>query len=167
MAVEALKSTEVGADYRGKPINDHGKLRVQYFNLPATTVAGDATSTVDLCDLPPGAVRIVPDLSRLAASAFGAGRTLDVGHRAYLKKDPHMLGGGTIDEAEDADAFIDGLDVSAAVTGSPFGAGLSAFGYKTKFDLFSKSGVTVFATVLGGTIPIGTTITGFIVYVYE
>lgn len=167
MAVVALKTTEMADAYRGSPLNDHGKLRVQFFDLPAITVAGDASSTVELCRLPPGPVRIIPDLCRLATSAFGSSRTLDVGHRAYEKRDPYMAGGSATTEAEDPDAFIDGLDVATAVTGSPFGAGLSAFGYKTKFDLYSKSGVTVFATVLGGTIPIGATIRGFIVYVYE
>lgn len=162
MAVLALTSTELGEDYRGVARNDHGKLRIQYFNIPAVAVAGDANTTLDLCDLPPGSVRVIPDLSRIATSAFGASRTLDVGHRAYTK-----VGSPSTDEAEDADAFIDGLDVSSAVTGTAFGSGLSAFGYKTKFDLHSKSGVRVFATVLGGTIPVNATVTGFIVYSYE
>lgn len=165
MAVLALKSTEKTDGYRGVPTNDHGKLRVQYFNVPAVAVAGDANTTLELCTLPPGKVRVIPDLSRIATSAFGAGRTLDVGHRAYQKVDPTY--NSTTDEAEDADAFIDGLDVSSAVTGASFGSGLSAFGYKLKFDLYSKGGVTVFATVLGNTIPVGATVSGFIVYSYE
>lgn len=167
MAVLALTADELADDYRGKTINDHGKLRVQYFNIPAVAVAGDATTTLDLCDLPPGPVRIIPELSRIATSAFGAGRTLDVGHRAYVNRDPLMIGAGTEQVAEDADAFIDGLDVSAAVTGTAFGSGLSAFGYKLSWDLYSKSGVRVFATVLGGTIPVAATVKGFIVYSYE
>lgn len=166
MAVLALKSDEQTEGYRGKPVNDHAKLRLQYFNLPAVAVAGDANTTIDLCELPPGAVRIVPELSLIATSAFGSSRTLDVGHRAYTRRDAFMAATAT-EEAEDPDAFIDGLDVSSAVTGTAFGSGLSAFGYKTKFDLFSKDGVVVFATVLGGTIPANATITGFIAYTYE
>lgn len=156
MAVLALTTDELADDYRGHPVNDHGKLRIQYFNLPATTVAGDATTTVDLCELPSGKVRILPALSRLNTSAFGASRTLDVGHREYQKRDDPSADL----EDEDADAFIDGLDVSSAVTGNAFGTG-------HKFDLYSKGGVTIFATVLGGTIPVGATISGYIVYVYE
>jgi len=76
MAVEAFKSTELGDDYRGSPQNDHTKVRFQYFNLPATTVAGDANTTIDLCDLPPGQIRVIPELSRLLPSAFGASRVL-------------------------------------------------------------------------------------------
>lgn len=162
MAVDALKSTEMTDGYRGKPTNDHGKLRIQYFHLPALTVASDATSTLELCRLPSGSVRIIPDLSRIATTAFGAGRTVDVGHRAYTK-----VGYPAANEAEDVDSFIDGLDVSAAVTGTAFGSGLSAFGYKLAWDLFSTDGVQVFLTVLGGTAPIGATVTGFIVYVTE
>lgn len=163
MAVLALQSTEMVDGYRGKPNNDHSKLRVQFFHVPAVAVAGDANTTIDLCDLPSGSVRIIPDLSRFACTAFGASRTLDIGHRAYTK----TYAGTTTTEAEDPDAFMDGLDVSGALTGTAFGSGLSAFGYKVQFDLHSKDGVTVFATVLGGTIPVNTTISGFIAYTYE
>lgn len=156
MAVLALKSDEQADEYRGHPVNDHGKLRLQYFNLPAVEVAGDANTTIELCDLPNGRVRVVPALSRINASAFGAGRTLDVGHREYQKRDDPSADL----EAEDVDAFIDGLDVSGAVTGA-------AFSTSTKFDMYSKGGVKVFATVLGGTIPVGATISGYIAYTYE
>lgn len=156
MAVLELSTDELADDYRGHPVNDHGKLRIQYFNLPATTVAGDATTTVDLCDLPHGRVRLIPTLSRINVSAFGASRTLDVGHREYQKRDDPSEDL----EAESADAFIDGLDVSSAVADQAFGTG-------SKYDMYSKSGVTLFATVLGGTIPIGATISGFVVYSYE
>lgn len=156
MAVEALKSTEKTAGYRGKPVNDHGKLRIQHFTLPATTVAGDANSTIELCQLPPGEVRILPALSKIEHSAFGAGRTLDVGHRKYQKR-----GDPAEDlEAEDPDAFIDGLDVAAAGADVAFGTGLG-------FDVFSTGGVNVFATVLGDTIPVGATVSGYIVYIHE
>lgn len=156
MAVEALKTTEQTDPYRGKPVNDHGKLRIQYFNLPATTVAGDANSTIDLCELPFGEIRVIPALSRITHSAFGAGRTLDVGHLEYQKRDDPSADL----EAYDQDAFIDGLDVAAAGAGVAFGTGID-------FDIYSKSGVTVQAKVLGGTIPVGATVSGFIVYVYE
>lgn len=156
MAVLNLKTTEMGDEYRGHPANDHGKLRVQYFDLPATSEAGDANSTVELCKLPHGKVRVIPALSRINHSAFGASRTLDIGHKAYQNRDNSQEDL----TAEDADAFVDGLDVSGAGAGVAFGTG-------TKFDLYSKGGVTVFATVLGGTIPAGATLSGFIAYSYE
>lgn len=158
MAVLALKTTQLGDDYRKRPTEDHGKLRIQAFSLPAVAVAGDANSTIDLCELPPGAVRILPSLSRLYTTAFGAGRTLDVGFRAYTKKDD-----GT-QEVEDLDALIDGLDVSGAVNAAPFGTNLATL---WKYDVYSKAGVVVTAQVLGGTIPVNATMNGYIVYVYE
>lgn len=157
MAVEAFKSVQLGDDYRAYPVDDHGKLRYQYFNLAATSVAGDANTTIDLCDLPPGRVRLLPNLSRITTSAFGAGRTLDVGHLAYDEKE---IGDADQVEAADPDAFIDGMDVSAAVNAAAFSTVL-------KFDIFSKAGVRVQATVLGGTIPQGATMSGLLAYLYE
>jgi len=156
MAVTIQNSTEKTAGYRGKPVNDHGKLRIQYFDLPATTVAGDATSEVNLCKLPFGEIRVIGSLSRISHSAFGAARTLDVGHREYQKRDDPAA---TL-EPEDDNAFISALDVSGAGVGVAFGTSID-------FDLYSKGGVNVYATVKGGTIPIGATISGFMVYVHE
>lgn len=156
MAVLKLKSTEQGDEYRGHPVNDHGKLRLQYFELTATAEAGDAESEIDLCDLPNGRVRVIHLLSRINHSAFGAARTLNIGHREYQNRDnsqePLI--------AEDEDAFAAGVNVANAGNGV-------ALGTKTKMDLYSKGGVKVYATVKGGTIPAGATISGYIAYVYE
>lgn len=158
MDVLALTSTELGDDYRSYPVNDHGKLRIQYFTIPAVAVAGDANTTFDLCDLPPGRVRVIPALSQVTCSAWGSSRVLDIGHRAYVKVDPNYT--TTITESEDDDAFTPtAIDVSAAVT--------VRVGALPKFDLYSKSGVRVFATVTGGTVPQNATLSGFLVYVYE
>ncbi len=156
MTVLALATTEQGADYRGTPVNDHGKLRFQYFNLPATSAEGEANSTIDLCELPPGRVRVIPNLSRLNHSALGSGVTLDIGHTAYESRDS----GQADPEAADPDAFADGLDVSAAGSAVPFGSA-------TKFDVYSRGGVLVQAIVLGGVLPAASTLSGFIAYIYE
>jgi hypothetical protein len=158
MAVLALKTTELGDDYRGKPVNDSGKMRFQFFTLPAVAVDGDATTTIDLCDLPPGEIRILPSMSRIATSAFGASRVLDVGHRAYVKFDQTYQ--TTITEAESANAFINDLDVSGAVADTKWSTTL-------KYDLYSKQGVRIFATVAGGTIPVAATINGYVAYIAE
>lgn len=160
MAVLELSSDELDADYRGHPINDHGKIRVQYFNVPAVEVEGDAETTIDLCDLPPGKIRVIPVLSHIKHSAFGAGRTLDIGHRVYQKRD----NAEEDEEAENLDAFCDGLDVAAAANGVGLGANLSI---ATKYDLYSKGGVRVTAQVKGASIPVGATLSGFIAYVHE
>lgn len=158
MAVLNLTSKQLADDYRARPIEDHGKLRIQFFELTATAAAGDALSTIDLCDLPPGAVRVLPNLSRISASAFGAGRTLTIGHQAYDKRTPDL---DNYSEALDLDAFTPAaLDVSGATNSIPVST-------QIKYDLYSTAGVRVTAQVVGGTIPQGATLSGFLVYVYE
>lgn len=156
MAVLALTSTQKDGTTRKRPFDTQGKLRFAYFALPAVAVAGDIGSTVDLCDLPPGAVRILPWLSQISVSAWGASRTLSVGHRAYARlDDPYTA------EAESANAFINALDVSSALTTDAWSATVM------KYDVFSKAGVTIFGTVAGGTIPVGATMSGLVAYLYE
>lgn len=159
MAVLALLSTQKDGVTRKRPFDIHGKLRFDYFALPAVAVAADIGSTVELCDLPPGAVRILPWLCRLTTSAWGASRTLSIGHRAYQKADPNF--GATTDEAESANAFVNALDVSSAVSNVAWSSTVQ------KYDVFSKAGVVIFATVAGGTIPVNATMTGLVAYIYE
>lgn len=156
MAVLALTADELVEGYRSLPINDHGKLRTQFFSLPAQSVAADANSTVELFDLPQGRVRVLPSLSRLTNSAWGSSRTLSIGHRAYASRDP----GQADPEAENASAFISAMDVSGAQASVAWSTVL-------KYDIYSKSGVRVFATVAGGTLPVGGSFSGFMVYIYE
>lgn len=157
MSVDALKTTEQADDYRGYPVNDHGKLRYQFFDMPAVAVASDIDSTIDLCKLPPGRVRVLPHLSRISHSAWGAARTLIVGHTAYASRDP----GAADAEAANDDAFTPAaLDMATASDSVPLSAVL-------KYDIYSKAGVLVQAKVAGGTIPIGGTLSGCIAYIYE
>lgn len=161
MAVLTLTSTEMDGTTRKRPFDEHGKLRFNRFALPAVAVAGDALTTIDLCKLPPGAVRILPWLSRIEVSAFGSSRVLDVGHRAYSKRPAGTDTAANEIEAEDDDAFIADLDVSSAVALSAWSATVE------KFDIYSRDGVTIFAKVAGGTIPVGATILGYVAYLYE
>lgn len=161
MAVIALLSTQKDGVTRKRPFDIHGKLRFDYFALPATAVLGDIGSTIELCDLPPGATRILPWLCRLSTSAWGASRTLSIGHRAYTKADAFMNASGVTDEAESSNAFVSALDVSAAVNNVAWSSTVQ------KYDVFAKSGVTLFATVAGGTIPAGATMSGLVAYIYE
>lgn len=156
MAVEAFLSVQRTPDIRLRPIDKHGKFRIAFFQLVATTVAGDIGSTIDLTDLPPGAVRILPHMSRLINSAWGASRTLAIGHREYQKSStPYAV------EAQNASAFAAAIDVSAAVT-TPV-----ALGTALKYDVYSLAGVVLYATVAGGTIPTGATLSGYFAYIYE
>lgn len=157
MSVLALKTTEMTDGARNYPIQNHGKLRYQFFDLPAIAAAGDVATTIDLCKLPPGRVRVLPHLSRITNSAWGAARTLIVGHTAYAAKDPTT---GDPEPAND-DAFTPTpLDMATA-------SDSIAMANLLKYDVYSKAGVLVQATVGGDTIPIGATLSGCIAYLYE
>lgn len=161
MAVENYKSLTMLAledeTIRLRPTTDHGKKRIQYFEVPAVTVQGDANSTFDLCVLPPGQVRILLEECYVQSSAFGASRVLDVGHRAYSRRPPDNA-----DEVENLDAFATGLDIAAAGV-DKFSGGETLL----KFDIYSRTGVTVAAQVRGGTVPVAATLSGYITYIYE
>jgi hypothetical protein len=158
-----VQSDQRQEGYRKYPIDEHGKARIQYFSvgvLTAIAVAYAANDQVELCKLPPGRKRILEQESFIKCSAFGAARTIDIGHRAYSKRNPGI--GSASQEAEDGDAFVDGLDVSAAIT-TPVKFNLPFL----KFDIFSQEEVTIFMTILGGTMPVGATLEGYIKYIYE
>lgn len=153
MAVQ--KSIQMVEGYRQRPIENHSKLRYMYFDTGTLTVAYAQNDQIDLCRLPSGTKRILPNLSRITSSALGAARTLSIGHRQYMKRPPD----NTL-EAEDTTAFMSAMDVSAAVNAAAFSTVL-------KFDMFSLAEVDVFATIAGGTMPIGARIQGLIAYLYE
>lgn len=157
MAILALKSTEAAAE-RTNAMENTGKLRIMSFHLPATAVLGDIGTTIDLGYLPPGRVKVLPSLSKIKASAFGAARTLEIGHTAYQKRDS----ASETFEAADDNAFTSvALNVAAATNDLPMDA------TQLDFDLYSKNGVLVQAVVKGGTIPAGATLEGFVIFITE
>lgn len=149
-------SRQMAEDYRSYPIDDHGKLRMQYADVPALTAAYAANDQITLFKLPPGRKRVIIPLSRISFSAFGAGRTLNIGHRAYSARPTGLAD----PEAENATAFVTGLDVSAAGNAVSWGTTL-------KYDMYSIEEVEVFATIVGGTMPVGATLAMFMSYLYE
>lgn len=157
MAVQAFQANEAVDGYRGSYNDGHSKMRLMPFSFTAG-VAGDAGTTIDLGTLPPGRVRVLPAKSRIKADAFGAARTLKIGHTAYQKRDS----ASEAFEGADDDAFTSvALDVSGATNNLAFD------NTQLMFDLYSKSGVLVQALVGGGTIPQGTKIEGYVAYLYE
>lgn len=159
MAITIQETTEaaVVSGDRFPAFSRGGKLRVSYFDLPATTVTGDDGSSVNLVRLPQGRIRFLPQLSLIKVSALGALRVMDLGHRAYTKEDGTSAGGS---EAAALAAFLNDRDVSG-VTEANWGA------VAVKHDFFSRSGVTLCALVAGGTIPIGATMRGYAVYIQD
>lgn len=112
-----------------------------------SAAAGDATSTQAITVMPAGKHKILSIV--LVTSAFGASRVLDVGYEAHTKSD------GTTAVTASANAFKDDLDVANAAT--------------TRIDLNrdmdSRAGYVVSTTVVGGTIPAGATIKGYVTFI--
>lgn len=156
-----VQSDQMVEGYRKRPFEEHGKLRflTAYFKNRTGGTLADGTE-IDLGDLPPGAVRIVPYLSRYrTVVAGGASRVLDIGFRAYASKynpNPQAL------EVEDDDALVANKDISAAVAITTLDAGNDIF-----VDLYSRGGVRVYATIDGGTIPADLELEVAIAYIYE
>lgn len=172
MAVLTLSSTQIIAGTPGSlddlfPIDQHAKQRTAMFDVnTAGQGAGDIGSTLLLCKIPFGRVRVLPYGCRFKCSAFGAGRTLSFGHTGYTTS----LG---VIVPADPLAFGTGIDVSAAlgtgtVDGPVAGTAVGAFNpTMLKFDFFSREGTIITATVAGGTIPDPATLSGLIHYVVE
>jgi len=153
MAVVDQDSTQIANESATPPVkndscDDRGRLRVKRFDL-VQSGAGDATSIQSVFKIPPGKVNIHLALSRIAFSAFGASRVLDIGHSGYTEPD------GDVIAAADA-AFANDIDVSGAGNANPTGV----VGGDEIFQVNSKNGTTIICTVAGGTIPDAATLDG-------
>jgi hypothetical protein len=106
--------------------------------------------------LPAGKVRVHLAHSRVAHSAFGASRTLDLGWEAYTGDDGVAV-------AADPNGLDDGVDVSSAGNYAPVG---TIGGDETK--LFeSQEGVVIAAQTNDATIPAAATIAGVLYYTVD
>ena len=165
MAVTTEKSDQV-TDLEALPpvrLNTNelaGRLRIARFSFTQGAAAGDANSTIDLVKMPVGkTVTILKNLSRVACSAFGAARLLDIGHTGFTNLD------GTVVAAA-ADVLLDGGDVSA-IAELDLGVGTNALTVTNTFTINSRTAALIQAIVLADTIPAGATLTGYIVYVED
>lgn len=161
MAVTQEKSTQITNQEASPPVlssvNElRGKLKILRFNYTQGAAAGDAGSLAELVKFPSGAGRLILPLSRIAHSAFGAARTLDLGWLAYTDTDDAAV-------AADPNGLDDGVDVSAAGSFSPGG---TIGGDETK--LFeSNGGLVITAQTNDGTIPAAATLNGYFIYVLD
>jgi hypothetical protein len=163
-AVTTTDSTEYANETAAPPVKcpaytKGGKKRIAYFSFTQGAAAGDANSLANLCKLPAGKVRVFKTQSEFVCSAFGAGRTLDIGYLAHTKADGTAV-------AASVDAILDGADVSAAAK-VICGAGTNALGTDPTILFDSKEGVSIQAKCLGDTLPVGATLKGFFTYVIE
>ena len=119
------------------------------FNFVQSAAAGDATSTMDLVYLQRGRYVILPRLSQIRWSAFGASRVLDIGVTAHTDES-----GATVAAA--LARFDDDVDVSAAGTAA-MGSDLAAADFSGVYlnigGTTNTDGAIIRATVAGGTIP--------------
>ena len=163
MAITNQKSTQETNRTANPPVknpayNSGGRERVAYFGFTQSGI-GDIGSTVDLINLPPGKVRLLKTDSKFVCSAFGALRTLSIGHLAYTKPDGSAVAAVT-------DNILTAGDVSAAAA-IACGAGANALGDDPTILFESKDGVTLQASVAGGTIPDLATLKGFFTFVVD
>ena len=161
MAVTTQNSTEYAAaevNYTSKldPIDLHGRVRVAYFTHDQSG-AGDATSSVALCKLPAGRVRLLAAQSKAYVNWTTASATLDLGWDAYTD-----INGTAV--AADPNGIDDGLDVDA-VGYQTFGTALVATGGTKEFE--SQEGVVIRATSQDVAIVDGDDLVGALLYVVD
>jgi hypothetical protein len=161
MAITTQDSTQLAntvAEPRVKnPTTDaHGRLRFARFSFVQSGV-GDAGSIARLVRLPKGKVRVILPLSRVAFSALGASRTMDLGWEAY------QADGGSGEIAADPNGLDDGVDVSSAGAVVPGGT----VGSDETVLFETLTGVVLTAQVNDGTIPDAATLSGHIAYVMD
>lgn len=156
MAIEIFKSTEV-TQMEGKLSENRqywpaegGKIRLAHFTWTNGSTVGDAGSSVNLVKLPHGKIRVLPGLSRIAVSALGASRVMDLGVRAYVASDGKTAVAAILND------FVNDRDVSSATD--------STFGTTVKKDYFSATGLTICATIAGGTLDAAETMEGYVAY---
>jgi hypothetical protein len=134
----------------------HGRLRFARFSYTQAG-AGDAGSIARLARLPKGRVRVILPLSRIAFSAMGASRTLDLGWEEYLAAD----GSGAV--AADPNGLDDGVDAASAGAVVPGGT----VGSDETMLFETMTGIVLTAQINDGTIPDAATLSGHIAYVMD
>lgn len=165
MAVTTQKSTEYTNATATPVVNNstaemHGRVRIAYFTHDQSG-AGDATSSVALCKLPAGKVRLLLGSSFTYVNWTTASATLDLGWDAYTAQD------GTT-TAADPNGLIDGLSVEAAglYSGEDLVTALTqATGGTMVFE--SKDGVVIRATSQDTAIVDGDDLVGYLLYVID
>lgn len=127
--------------------DEHGRVRVRAFDF-AQSGAGADGDTVTLCKLPGGTLRVIG--VQFTNSALGASRVVKIGHTGYTN-----LSNAAV--AADDDAFLANTSVAAAGSTNAVVAS----------KISSKTGLTVRATITGGTIPDAATLNGQILYTLD
>jgi hypothetical protein len=153
---EALYGSSLSTVY---PTEVHGVVRSMYVTH-TQSAAGDATSSVALCKLPAGRVRLLLPECYFYVNWTTASATIDLGWDAYIS----LTDGSTV--TADPNGLIDGLSVDTAdVIGFEeltTLAGLATSAYTKLFE--SRFGVVIRATSEDTAIAQNDTISGVIKY---
>ena len=163
MAVTTQKSTEyTNATATPVTLNEanvyHGRVRIAYFTHDQDGV-GDAGSSVALCSLPAGKVKVLLKSSNAYVNWTTSSATLDLGWDAYTD-----INGDAV--AADTDGLVDGLDVDTVGYQTLEGAlaGIKATGGTYTFE--SQSGVVIRATSPTAMVD-GDDLVGYLLYVVD
>lgn len=161
MAVTTQNSTEYGAGVvnatRKNLLHEIGGTVKMAFFTHNQSGAGDATSSVALCKLPAGRVRLLASQSKAYVNWTTASATIDLGWDAYTD----FAGDAVV---ADANGIEDGLSVETAGY-QTFGGALTATGGTKLFE--SQSGVVIRATSQDTAIVDDDDLVGFLLYVQE
>ena len=160
MAVTTQQSAQIallnGDPRTPNPVHEWaGRLRIALFDFTQSGV-GDAGSIAELVKLPAGHVRLILPLSRVAFSALGSSRTMDLGWAAYASHD----GAAVVADPNGLDAAV---SVSSAGSVNPSGT----IGGGETLLFSAQEGLTVTAQINGGTVPDGASLNGWFVYVVD
>ena len=161
MAVTTQKSTEytnaTSSPVVQNAVHDyHGRVRIAYFTHDQDG-AGDATSSVALCSLPAGKVKVLLSSSNAYVNWTTGSATIDLGWDAYTDIDGSAV-------AADADGLLNGLSVETAGYQN-FGADQTATGGAYTFE--TQGGVVIRATSQDTAIAAGDDLVGYILYVVD
>ncbi len=164
MAVTVQKSVELtNADatpiVKANTTEMHGVIRIAFFTHAQAGV-GDTGSSIGLCRLPAGRVRLLASMSKAYVNWTTSSATLDLGWDAYTN-----TAGATV--AADADGLVDGLAVDT-VGFQTFEGAIAAnllMGGAYVFD--SQDGVVIRATATDNAQVAGDDLVGYLAYVVD
>lgn len=140
------------------PTELYGKTQIAFFTHDQSG-AGDATSSVALCKLPAGRVRVLLPSSVVWCNWTTASATLDLGWDAYVA----LSDGAAV--AADVDGLIDGLNVDAAGY-FRFDSGIAANRLTGGTYLFeSRAGVVIRASSTDTAIVSGDDLAGYLMFI--
>jgi len=158
-SVEYTNSIANPITTQAQPHEAMGRLRIAFFNH-IQDGAGDATSSVALCKLPAGKLRLLSSLSRAYVNWTTGSATLDLGWDAHTNADGTAV-------AADPNGLVDGLAVDTAAYYTLEGALAAEKVTGGTHVLDSQEGVVIRATSQDTAIVSADDLVGYLIYVID